>query len=33
MGDLIATCSSSQSRNNTVGMQLGQGKRIEDVLA
>jgi glycerol-3-phosphate dehydrogenase (NAD(P)+) len=33
IGDLIATCSSSQSRNNTVGMQLGQGKRIEEVLA
>src|SRR5258706_755440 len=33
IGDLIATCSSSQSRNNTVGMQLGQGKGIEEVLA
>jgi glycerol-3-phosphate dehydrogenase (NAD(P)+) len=33
IGDLIATCSSKQSRNNTVGMQLGQGQRIDDVLA
>ena len=29
MGDLIATCSSSQSRNNSVGMALGAGtKRV-----
>ena len=33
IGDLIATCSSTQSRNNTVGLELGQGKRIEEVLA
>ncbi|HEY7626364.1 MAG TPA: NAD(P)H-dependent glycerol-3-phosphate dehydrogenase [Ilumatobacteraceae bacterium] len=33
IGDLIATCSSRQSRNNTVGLQLGQGKSIDDVLA
>jgi len=33
MGDLIATCSSKQSRNNTVGLQLGAGKSIEDILA
>jgi glycerol-3-phosphate dehydrogenase (NAD(P)+) len=33
MGDLIATCSSKQSRNNMVGMQLGQGMKIADVLA
>ena len=33
IGDLIATCSSRQSRNNTVGLQLGQGRTIEDVLA
>src|SRR6185503_6495180 len=26
MGDLIATCSSGQSRNNTVGVQLGKGR-------
>ena len=33
MGDLIATCSSKQSRNNMVGNQLGEGRSIEDVLA
>ena len=32
MGDLIATCSSSQSRNNAVGIQLGLGRSIEEVL-
>lgn len=33
MGDLIATCSSRQSRNNMVGFQLGQGRLIDEVLA
>jgi glycerol-3-phosphate dehydrogenase (NAD(P)+) len=33
MGDLIATCSSKQSRNNQVGLQLGQGVAIDDILA
>ncbi|MDX2382099.1 MAG: NAD(P)H-dependent glycerol-3-phosphate dehydrogenase [Acidimicrobiia bacterium] len=33
MGDLIATCSSKQSRNNQVGLQLGAGKSIEEILA
>ena len=33
MGDLIATCSSKQSRNNTVGLQLGEGRKIKDILA
>lgn len=33
MGDLIATCSSTQSRNNMVGLQLGQGRSIADILA
>ena len=32
MGDLIATCSSSQSRNNSVGLQLGRGRPIEEIL-
>jgi glycerol-3-phosphate dehydrogenase (NAD(P)+) len=32
MGDLIATCSSKQSRNNTVGIQLGQGRKIKDIV-
>jgi glycerol-3-phosphate dehydrogenase (NAD(P)+) len=33
MGDLIATCSSKQSRNNQVGLRLGAGDPIEDILA
>jgi glycerol-3-phosphate dehydrogenase (NAD(P)+) len=33
MGDLIATCSSRQSRNNTVGYELGRGRRIDDIVA
>ncbi|MFP5488109.1 MAG: NAD(P)H-dependent glycerol-3-phosphate dehydrogenase [Acidimicrobiia bacterium] len=33
MGDLIATCSSKQSRNNSVGLALGRGEAIEDILA
>jgi glycerol-3-phosphate dehydrogenase (NAD(P)+) len=32
MGDLIATCLSRQSRNNTVGIQLGQGKTIDEIV-
>jgi len=31
IGDLIATCSSTQSRNNMVGYELGQGKSIDEV--
>src|SRR5262245_54447202 len=33
MGDLIATCSSKQSRNHMVGYELGRGRVIADVLA
>ena len=33
MGDLIATCISPLSRNRTVGERLGQGERIEDIIA
>lgn len=33
IGDLIATCSSKQSRNNMVGVRLGQGSSIDEVLA
>lgn len=33
MGDLIATCTSPQSRNRHVGFELGQGKKIAEVLA
>ena len=32
MGDLIATCSSKQSRNNTVGLALGKGQSIDEIL-
>src|SRR4051794_31260796 len=32
IGDLIATCSSAQSRNNMVGHELGQGKAIDEVI-
>jgi glycerol-3-phosphate dehydrogenase (NAD(P)+) len=32
MGDLLATCISPQSRNRTVGVQLGQGKTIEQII-
>ena len=33
IGDLIATCSSNQSRNFRVGFQLAQGRKLEEVLA
>lgn len=33
MGDLVATCISPQSRNRTVGEQLGKGREIGDILA
>jgi glycerol-3-phosphate dehydrogenase (NAD(P)+) len=32
MGDLIATCSSRQSRNHMVGYELGQGRTIDDIV-
>ncbi|MGD9703541.1 MAG: NAD(P)H-dependent glycerol-3-phosphate dehydrogenase [Acidimicrobiia bacterium] len=32
MGDLIATCSSRQSRNNMVGFELGKGRAIDDIV-
>lgn len=32
MGDLIATCMSSQSRNHTVGYGLGEGKSLDDII-
>ncbi len=32
MGDLIATCSSKQSRNNSVGLALGRGQTITEIL-
>jgi glycerol-3-phosphate dehydrogenase (NAD(P)+) len=32
MGDLIATCTSPLSRNRYVGMQLGKGRSLEDII-
>jgi glycerol-3-phosphate dehydrogenase (NAD(P)+) len=32
MGDLVATCTSAQSRNRTVGFELGKGKSIEEII-
>jgi glycerol-3-phosphate dehydrogenase (NAD(P)+) len=32
MGDLVLTCTGELSRNRTVGIQLGQGKTIEEIL-
>ncbi|MFQ5417044.1 MAG: NAD(P)H-dependent glycerol-3-phosphate dehydrogenase, partial [Myxococcota bacterium] len=33
MGDLVATCSSPQSRNRYVGEQLGRGKKIAEIIS
>ena len=33
MGDMLATCISPQSRNHQVGVQLGQGRKIDDIIA
>lgn len=33
MGDLVLTCTGSLSRNRRVGVQLGQGKHLEEILA
>ncbi len=32
MGDLVLTCTGSLSRNRSVGVALGQGKRLEEIL-
>lgn len=32
LGDLVLTCTGSQSRNRTVGFRLGQGERLRDIL-
>jgi glycerol-3-phosphate dehydrogenase (NAD(P)+) len=32
MGDLVLTCTGSLSRNRTVGVQLGQGRRLDQIL-
>lgn len=33
MGDLVATCTSEKSRNRFVGVELGKGRTLDDVLA
>lgn len=33
MGDLVLTCTGDLSRNRTVGMQLGQGKKLAEILS
>ena len=33
MGDLIATCVSSQSRNNRVGSELGKGRSLDEIIS
>lgn len=33
MGDLIATCTSALSRNRSVGVELGKGRHINDIIA
>lgn len=33
MGDLIATCSSRQSRNRYVGEELGKGRKLDDIIS
>ena len=33
MGDLVATCSSSKSRNHHVGFQLGRGKKLDQIIS
>ena len=32
VGDLVATCTSSKSRNHTVGVALGQGRTLADIM-
>jgi len=33
VGDLVLTCTGDLSRNRTVGLSLGEGKRLQDILA
>jgi glycerol-3-phosphate dehydrogenase (NAD(P)+) len=33
VGDLMATCSSPDSRNNRVGYELGRGRKLDDIIA
>ena len=32
MGDLIVTCTSSHSRNRSVGFRIGQGEKLDDIV-
>jgi len=32
MGDLVATCTSDKSRNRSVGVELGRGRSLEDIV-
>lgn len=33
VGDLMATCASPQSRNHSVGIELGKGRKIDDIIS
>ena len=33
MGDLVATCTSDKSRNRRVGVELGRGRKLDDIVA
>ena len=33
MGDLVATCTSEKSRNRHVGVELGRGRKLDDIVA
>ncbi len=33
VGDMMATCSSPQSRNHTVGIELGKGRKIDEIIS
>jgi len=33
LGDLVLTCTGSLSRNRTVGLELGRGKKLKKILA
>ena len=33
IGDLVLTCTSTQSRNYSVGLQIGQGKKLDNILS